>query len=236
MLEGTIDIQSQVGQGTEVQVRIPLNREASANTPVSTPSSVGSPDSLQDNSISILRTDYPLKKISIYNADVSDSAKEAVTETSGMALYYVKEWFELEFEPNPLEWSADVIIVEEKGLRELLMRLQPGPAIVVLCSKTHRLQAAESLYRGAIEFMSTPFGPYKLAKAIRRSLEKSNEIAAGLTPQPRPIDSPPMSDRETNLSEFGSLRLETDNEKTPIMTQSNGVVTASHSSNARMAL
>ncbi|KAI4201143.1 MAG: hypothetical protein LQ350_003458 [Teloschistes chrysophthalmus] len=237
MLEGTIEIQSQVGQGTEVQVRIPLKREVDADTPVSTPNSIGSPDSLQDNSISILQTDYPTKKVSIYDAGVSDSTKEAATQTSAMALYYVKEWFELEIEPIPLERSADVIIVEERDLRELLVRLQPGPAIVVLCSKTHRLQAAESLYRGAIEFMSTPFGPYKLAKAIRLSLERSHEIAAGLTPQPRPMDdSSQMSERDGTLPEFGSLTLLTENEGTPIMAQSNGVVTASHSSNARMAL
>lgn len=232
MLEGTIEIQSQVGQGTEVQVRIPLKREANADTPVSTPNSVGSPDSLQDNSISVLQTDHPTTKISIYNVDVSDSRKGPMTQTSAMALYYVKEWFELEIEPQPLERSADVVIVEERDLREILSRLRPGPAIVVLCSKTHRLQAAESLYHGAIEFMSTPFGPYKLAKAIRLSLERSAEVAAGLTPQPRPL-----LEEDTTLPEFGSLTLQTDSEETPIMAQSNGVVTGSHLSiNARMAL
>ncbi|KAL9579155.1 MAG: hypothetical protein Q9212_005272 [Teloschistes hypoglaucus] len=237
MLEGTIEVQSQVGQGTEVQVRIPLKREMDADTPISTPNSIGSPDSLQDNSISILQTNYPMTKVSIYDAGVSDSTKEAATQTSAMALYYVKEWFELEIEPIPLERSADVIIVEERDLRELLVRLQPGPAIVVLCSKTYRLQAAEFLHRGAIEFMSTPFGPYKLAKAIRLSLESSLEIVAGLTPQPRPMDdSSQMSESNSNLPEFGSLTLVTENEETPIMAQSNGVVTASHSSNARMAL
>ncbi|KAL9580190.1 MAG: hypothetical protein Q9203_006402 [Teloschistes exilis] len=237
MLEGTIEIQSQVGQGTEVQVRIPLKREVDADTPVSTPNSIGSPDSLQDNSISILQSDYPMTTISIYDAGVSESRKEATTQTSAMALYYIKEWLELEIEPNPLERSADVIVVEERDLRELLLRLQPGPAIVVLCSRTYRLQAAESLYRGAIDFMSTPFGPYKLAKAIRLSLERSHEIAAGLTPQPQPTDdSSQMPERDATLPEFGSLTLLTENEETPIMAQSNGVVTASHSSNARMAL
>lgn len=237
MLEGTIDIQSQVGQGTEVQVRIPLKREVDADTPVSTPNSIGSPDSLQDNSIRILQTDYPMTKVSIYDAGMSESRKEATTQTSAMALYYIKEWLELEIERNLLERSADVVVVEERDLRELLLRLQPGPAIVVLSSRTYRLQAAESLYRGAIEFMSTPFGPYKLAKAIRLSLERFHEIAAGLTPQPQPTDdSSQMSERDATLPEVGSLTLLTENEETSIMAQSNGVVTASHSSNARMAL
>lgn len=236
MLEGTIEIQSEVGQGTEVRIRIPLNREARPDTPVSTPSSVGSPDKLQDNSISILQTDHPSKKISFYRATSADSTKEPRKETREIATYYVEEWFKLSIEPEPLRRPTDVIIVDESSLRDLLKRLRPGPAIVVLCSKTHRLQAAESLYRGAIEFMPTPFGPYKLAKAIRLSLERASDIAAGFTPQPRsPLDSPQTSEAETALPDFGSITLETGSEK-PIYAQSNGIVTASQSSNARMAL
>ncbi|KAL8735060.1 MAG: hypothetical protein Q9181_002962 [Wetmoreana brouardii] len=236
MLEGSIEIQSEVGQGTEVRIRIPLSREASVDTPVSTPSSVGSPDRLQDNSISVLQTDYPSKKISIYHANAANQTKGSVTETSKMASYYVENWLKLSMEDDPLKRPTDVIIVEERGLQDLLKQLRPGPAIVVLCSKAPRLQVAGSLYGGGIVFMPTPFGPYKLAKAIRLSLEKAKEIAAGLTPQPKsPIDSPSNSEVET-LPEFGSVTLETGNEEMPIRAQSNGVVTASQSSNARMAL
>lgn len=237
MLEGTIDIKSQVGQGTEVQIRIPLKREVGANTPVSTPSSVGSPDKLQDNSISILQTDHPSKQISIYMASTDGSADEHAADTNRMAVYYVENWLKLTIEPDPLERVTDVIVVEERRLPELLKRLSPGPSIVVLCSKTRRLPVAESLYRGAIEFVSIPFGPYKLAKAIRLSLEKANEIARGVTPQPRStISSPQLPEAESILPEFESMTLETDNEETPIQVQTNGVITASQSNNARMAL
>lgn len=236
MLEGTIHIKSQVGQGTEVQIRIPLSREARGGTPVSTPSSVGSPDKLQENSISVLQTEYASKKISIYDAEAADPAVEHETQTSRMALYYVKTWFKLEIQSHPLERATDVIIVEEGGLPDLLQRLRPGPAIVVLCGKTHRLQAAQSLYHGAIEFMSTPFGPYKLAKAIRLSLEKANDIAAGLTPQPGPIIHSLQASDTSILPDFESMELATDNEETPIHVHTNGVLTASQSSNAQMAL
>ncbi|KAL8730215.1 MAG: hypothetical protein Q9166_004192 [cf. Caloplaca sp. 2 TL-2023] len=237
MLEGTIDIKSQVGHGTEVQIRIPLNREAGTDTAVSTPSSVGSPDKLQDNSISILQTEHPSKKVSVYNSHVDDPTDELATETNRMASYYVVNWLKLTIEPKPLQKPTDVIVVEEGRLPDLLKRLKPGPAIVVLCSKTHRLQVAESVYRGAIEFLSTPFGPYKLAKAIRLSLEKADDVSKGLTPQPMSTtDSPQMSEAETIIPEYESVTLETDNEETPIYVQTNGVVTASQSTNARMAL
>ncbi|KAI4220605.1 MAG: hypothetical protein LQ349_008044 [Xanthoria aureola] len=236
MLEGTIDIKSQVGQGTEVQLRIPLKREAASDTPMSTPSSVGSPDKLQDNSISILQTEHPAKRVSIYCADVESESHDVVTDTSRMATYYVEHWLKLKTESDPLERSADVIVVEERHLPDLLKHLNPGPAVVVLCSRTHRLQAAESLYQGAIEFIATPFGPYKLAKAIRRSLEKAGDFARGVPQPPSKILTPQMSETETIVPEFESMTLETDNEETPIYVQTNGVVTASQSDNARMAL
>lgn len=218
-------------------MRIPLKREAASDTPVSTPSSVGSPDKLQDNSISILQTDHPAKKISIYCADFEGQSHGHETETGRIATYYVEQWFKLKTEPDPFERPADVIVVEERRLSDLLKYLSPGPALVVLCSRTHRFQAAETLYQGAIEFISTPFGPYKLAKAIRRSLEKADDFARGATPQPPSKTSTlQMLETETIVPEFESMTIETDNEETPIYVQTNGVVTASQSNNARMAL
>lgn len=235
MLEGSIDIKSQVGEGTEVQIRLPLKREAALATPVSTPSSVGSPDKLQDNSISILQTEHPAKKISVYDASVQSHGE--VTETSRMASYYVEYWFHFKDDPEPSQRPADVIVVEERLLPDLLKLVKAGPAIVVLCSKTHRLQPAGKLYDGAIEFISIPFGPYKLAKAIRLSLEKANDFARGNTPQPpSKVPTPQMSEAETIVPEFEMMTLETDHEETPIHVQTNGVVTASSSNNARMAL
>ncbi|KAI4122916.1 MAG: hypothetical protein LQ338_005549 [Usnochroma carphineum] len=238
MLEGTIDIKSQLGQGTEVHIRIPLSREASGATPVSTPSSAGSLDQLRANSISVLQDEYTSKKISIYEADLNNipEQEETETETKRMVSYYVEKWYKMAIEPLPLEKTTDVIIVEEAGLPDLLKQLRPGPAIVVLC-RTHRLQAAQSLYSGAIEFMSRPFGPYKLARAIRLSLEKSKDIATGFVPQPEPtIHSPLGSDTEAIFSKFESITVTTDDEETPVQVHTNGVISAAQSSNAQIAL
>lgn len=240
MLEGTIDIKSQLGQGTEVQVRIPLHREAGEDIPAATPSSVGSPDKLQENSISVLQKEHSSKRVSIYDPDNGELTVELDTETGRVASYYVQKWFNMAVPPCSLQEPTEVIVVEERGLPDLLCRLRPGPAIVVLCGKTHRLQAAQSLYTGAIEFMSTPFGPYKLAKAIRLSLEKAEGVAAGLAPQPGPViqtvNSPGASDTSI-LPEFASMTLETKDETTPVVqVRTNGVLTASQSNNAKMAL
>ncbi|KAL9598084.1 MAG: hypothetical protein Q9219_004715 [cf. Caloplaca sp. 3 TL-2023] len=237
MLEGTIDIKSQLGQGTDVQIRIPLCRQVGDSTSASTPTSAASLDKLQENSINILQTTYPAKTVAFYSSRSSNPATEQETQTLKMALYYVKKWFKLPVELRPLEQPADVIIVEEKSVPDLLKRLKPGPAIVVLCTKTHRLQAAQSLYGQAIEFMSTPFGPYKLAKAISLSLEKANEISAGRSPNCTPtIHDPRLAANDSILPKFESMNLQTGTEATPVQVHTNGLVTASQSDNARMAL
>lgn len=232
MLEGTIDIKSEVDKGTKVHVQIPLSRAASG-TEVSTPSSMGSPDKMQENSISILQTNYPSRTVSMY---ISHPNEE--TETCRAARYYVKEWFMLPYEPNPLEHLCDVVIVEEYDLPELLKRLQPGPALLVLSSKTHLPQVIHTLYSGAVESMSTPFGPYKLAKAIRLSLEKADQLAADPTPQTQStIQSPRTFEHDAVNPAYSPVTMDTGDETTPIIQlRTNGSVTASVSSNARMAL
>lgn len=234
MLEGTIDIKSQIGQGTEVQVRLPLSREAVGDTPASTPSSVAS---LQENSISVLQAEYSSKHISIYDAGMTDTLTGQGSETTRIASYYVQKWYKMAIERCPLEEPTDVIVVEEGDMPKLLKRLKPGPAIVVLCGKTHRLQVAQSLYPGAIQFMSTPFGPYKLAKAIRLSLERATDIGNRLTPQPGPtVRAAQIAETEIIRPKFESATLEAEDEVTPIQVHTNGVLTVSESNNAQMAL
>lgn len=232
MLEGTIDIKSEAHKGTEVDIQIPLRRAAGSSTPASTPSSVGSPDKLQENSISVLQSDHPSKTISIYTSSPNQD-----TDTYRAALNYVKKWFMLPCEPNPLEHPSDVVIVEENDLLELLKRLRPGLALLVLSNNTYLSQVAYSLYSGVVESMSTPFGPYKLAKAIRSSLEKADLVAASLTPQVQVVmQSPRAIEYEADNPKYSPMMPKT-NDKTPtVQLQTDGYVTASRSDNACKAL
>ena len=235
MLEGSIDVKSQVGHGTEVKIEIPLMRELVGTNPVSTPSSVGSPDKLQDNSISTLQTDYPTKTVSLFVDDFDRRGRPEHSETCKVAMSYIEHWYKLPIKPRQVGTYTDIVIVEELYLASLLKQIDHLSSIVVLCNTTHRQQVAESLYPGAIEFISTPFGPYRLAKAVRLVLEKAKRISDGTTSTMYPTShSPRCSEPETVVPEFDSMTLES--EETPIRVQTNGRVTASHSSNARKAL
>jgi CheY-like chemotaxis protein len=66
---------------------------------------------------------------------------------------------------------------------------------------------------GAIEFVSKPIGPFKLAKALRICLEKAKDIRGRRTPGSRALgdranaraDAPSSSPRSPNLNEHGGL-------------------------------
>ena len=67
MLRGTIDVQSEVGKGTEVTIRVPLSRVPGTNTPSSTPSTDASIDGgSPDDSMGVLQADYQATTFGLY--------------------------------------------------------------------------------------------------------------------------------------------------------------------------
>lgn len=169
MLDGTIEIRSQVGQGTEVKICIPMMR-ASRTDSVSTATSA-TIDTPQDDPIQALRNDYPGKTASLYGPDQG-------TATSRVLKYYISKWFGFEIITTwPTTRPVDIIIVDERVFSELLETNSVANSVVVLCSNASRFNQKGSYESGniAVEFISIPFGPYKLAKALRLCLEKAKK-------------------------------------------------------------
>ena len=221
MLNGTIDVRSQVGQGTEITVRIPLMRVSGNDTPLSR-SSLSS-DRTQDDSISALRNQWPDTDVALYIYP---------SETRRMLEHYVSEWFGLRLVASVS--AANVAVVDEADLPALTGAELLGRAVVVLCTGTSGYGQAPSRTDGvnAMEFMSKPFGPFKLAKALRICLERAK-------------DNIDMSDRKlsmkSSISNTSTIKpvlehwtLDTGDEITPIVI--NGAVAAASTINALMAI
>ena len=169
MLDGTIGIRSQVGQGTEVKICIPMMRAPRTDS-VSTSNSA-TIETPHDDPIQALRNDYPGKTARLYGPDQG-------TETSRVLKYYISGWFGFEIIPTwPTSRPVDIIVVDEKTFSDLLETNSVASSVLVLCSNTSRFHQKGSYAGGsiAVEFMSKPFGPYKLAKALRLCLEKAGE-------------------------------------------------------------
>ena len=167
MLDGTIGIRSQVGHGTEVKICIPMMRPRTDSVSTTSSANIETPH----DPIQALRNDYLGKTASLYELDQG-------TETSRVLKNYLSRWFGFEIITT---WTTgrpvDIIIVEERIFPDLLETNSVASSVVVLCSNTSRFKQKRSYAGGsiAVEFMSKPFGPYKLAKVLRLCLEKARK-------------------------------------------------------------
>ena len=237
MLGGSIDIRSEVGQGTEVKIRLPLKRVPGSDTPMSTPSSGNSLERLYDDSISALQAEYPGKSVVLYGFDPQNEASLPFTTTAQVIREYIGDWFELEALSSPtVAVDSDLIIVDEKNLAALLRQNSGGIPTIVLSSNNSRFEKARIPVVGSVEFVSKPFGPYKLAKAIRTCLDKARDIVTGLAPAAtiHRGESPAYSEADTVIPDFEEMTIHVNDE--PITVQVSDSVTAANSTNAQMAI
>ena len=241
MLRGTIDVQSEVGKGTNITIRIPLSRMPGADTPVSTPSSGASVDGgPQDDSIRVLQADHQDTTVALYAFHSNDYTSE-ITEVGRTLRNCIENWFGLQacLSLCGLK-STDLIVVDEKDLAELVTENCTHLPTVVICSNSTRSQAASREKLPAVrEFVSKPFGPYKLAKALRLCLDKARDYHLGLTPVITFSGEDPgslMLEADAAIPSLEHLTIETEDALRPLSVQTNGIVTASESDNAQMAI
>lgn len=241
MLRGTIDVQSEVGRGTNVAIRIPLSRMPGADTPVSTPSSGISGDGgPQDDSIRVLQADYQDTTVALYAFQSNEYTSET-TEVVRTLRNCIENWYGLQacLSLCGLK-STDIIVVDEKDLAELVTENCTHLPTVVICSNSTRSQAASREKLPAVrEFVSKPFGPYKFAKALRLCLDKARDYHLGLTPVITfSVEDPGSleSKADAAIPSLEHLTIETEDALRPLSVQTNGVVTASESDNAQMAI
>ena len=242
MLKGSIDVQSEVGKGTEVTIRLPLSRLPGTTTPVSTPSTVTT-DGSSGDSMEALQADYSDVTVALHGFD--DHKDESGCNVSGRVLKScIETWFGLNTVSHiSSQDSVDLVVVDEKNIPCVLKHDHNLPTIV-LCSNATRSQTASHHHPPhqhtptIMEFVSKPVGPHKLAKALRICLDRAKSLKSGLAP---PIifsdeESPMESEADTIVPELENLTLETEAGMQSLQVKTNGVVTAGDSNNAHMAI
>lgn len=241
MLQGSIDVQSEVGKGTEVTVRLPLSRLPGSDTPVNTPGTGDSTDgSSQDNSIRVIHAEYQATTVTLYSF-VQKDGQDGMTEAGRTLKICVEDWFGLSTSLSLAGLtSKDLIMVDEKHLAECAEQNSRNLPTVVLCTNSTRSQAVLRQTSPAITvFVSKPFGPHKLAKAVRCCLAKARDSNHGLMPPIKFSEEDPGSlgsEEGTIIPDLEHLTIETTDRMRPLSVQTNGVITASESHNAQMAI
>lgn len=170
MLNGTIDFQSEVGKGTKVTVQVPLMKLPGTDTPKSTPSTTASTSSAT-TSLQSLRTEHPGKIVALYGSR-NDTGPLLSNRRERVLQSYITQWYGLRTIQG-LSDAADLIVVDEKDMHALWPLNKRRLPIVVLCEAACPQMPSQSQRTAITEFVSKPFGPYKLAKAIFLCFEKA---------------------------------------------------------------
>ncbi|KIV81744.1 hypothetical protein PV11_03906 [Exophiala sideris] len=183
MLGGTIDVKSKVNQGTTVDVALPMKRPLPGQTSTQTTpwsgATISSTASGNDDSIAWLQDESSEATITFYTP-VPDADKDLAQVLRS----YTQDWYHLQFVDQQLYNRASVVLVREEDLEELMEQAigtpSARPALVILCSVSSKhsamlLRSLEERISSAVELVSTPCGPRKLARSIRLALEKKYE-------------------------------------------------------------
>jgi CheY-like chemotaxis protein len=248
MLGGSIDVKSEVGLGTEVKIQIPLLRVTGTDTPISTPNTQSSLERTQDDSIGVLQSEAPGMTVAFYGFETTSapSTEVALAEMDKVLKQYITKWYGLKvlkaWQPSK---KVDFIIVDEKNLPDLVLRsTAPNCSIIALSTNASRhVQSSLLDIHPGIELLFKPFGPFKLAKALRSALERKRALAAGFSPVFSP--STDMSGRKSSgtpneppVLEFEAVTLASESPNAPInvQTTTEGNITAGDTENALMAV
>ncbi|MCJ1400913.1 hypothetical protein MMC11_004124 [Xylographa trunciseda] len=242
MLGGSIDIKSEVGKGTEVKIELPLLRVTGFDTPVLTPNTTSSIERPQDDSIAILQSEASGMSVALYGLESSgkSTGDAAAKEMEKVLRQYICQWYGLEVAvQSAFPRTPDFIIVDETNLPELLAKQPRVSSVIALCTNLSRYnQSGAQDNSTGIEYLSKPFGPFKLAKALRLCLERVKTGGSARTPfseSSRSNSTLPAMSPGPGI-EFEALTLAGENENTPINAQTSGNITAGESENALMAV
>lgn len=205
-MNGSIEFQSQLGEGTEVCVKIPLMRVPGSATTESTPSTVSSSGGMS-TCMQGLQSSYCERFAVLYRGNDGLHSNPYDEERARVLRTYITQWFGLKAasQTDPV----DIVIVDEKDFSKLQSTPLRSCPTVVLCGASRPRMGNRSHRPSAMEYVSKPFGPYKLAKAIYTCLEKAKgNIDSEVDPTMTfPDQSPIESETGTIVPELGSLNI-----------------------------
>jgi len=178
MLNGDITIQSTKDVGTHVTVVLPMSqRTPNTSTPGSTPSSAGTIERIKDDSLIVVQQKARGRAVMLFPLTTSDNVRQKLRDAVAL---YLRDWFHFTLlEKSNSALQPDVVIAHEMHVPELIKAFPQsiddthGPMFVVLCTPNSRRSDKRVFYKSSnVEVLCHPFGPYKLAKSLRRCLEK----------------------------------------------------------------
>ncbi|KAG4027398.1 hypothetical protein MFRU_030g00340 [Monilinia fructicola] len=205
MYNGTIDVQSQIGHGTTVTVKLPLVKAVSALSFVA-PDKLAPKDQVKEVRDLLKQFQYTTFSTHGFQSGSPGYLKKSL-------LAYLTQWFEMDQDVE--NRAPDIAFVTEESLETFLSNLmidgtlRPSLIIVVRYVPSHGYISQQSSTIGIpLETLTVPFGPWKLLKTLFACLSpKQASPSSPPIPEPRslyisPLPSPtPDIQRELGLTD-----------------------------------
>lgn len=180
MMDGEIEVQSEVNCGTQVTVRIPMKR-ASSHTPRD---GFHRPN---EDDIQFLRTILPRPQIVNFQQDVlpddTPQKKQGYEMQKHALAACINGWYKIDaLDDWDLQTRPDIILVDDVHLLAIKQHLKLirkfDAVVVILCSDRSRTtEISKNVNYPKLHVMPKPFGPFKLAKALKHALDRQGPLS-----------------------------------------------------------
>ncbi|KAI5204445.1 hypothetical protein E4T39_03638 [Aureobasidium subglaciale] len=181
MMSGEIAVRSEVNHGTTVTVRIPMKRAG-----------LGDPrDGFHrpnEDDVHVLRTIQPRPRIVNFQQDVlpgdTPQKKEGYQMQKHALAACINGWYKIEdLDDWDMEAKPDIVLVDDAHLLAIMEHSQLledfDAVVMILCSDRSRTTAiSKNVNYSKLHVMPKPFGPFKLAKALKHALDKHGHIVS----------------------------------------------------------
>jgi CheY-like chemotaxis protein len=186
MLNGEIEVTSTLDVGSTVVVRLPMTKislHASSSGSTSTPSTAGSSaERVKDSSIRVVQTEASRWTVATYwkeRVSDTDAQRDSSVMMRETVDVYLNDWYGFKACSWDKSLTWDVVVTEETDIHELIAEApylsEPNcKTMVLILRNTTAPQMAKSSFPNCDNFeqIRHPFGPYKLARALRICLER----------------------------------------------------------------
>jgi signal transduction histidine kinase/CheY-like chemotaxis protein len=249
MLDGQIEIESTVGVGTKVTVKLPMTKGHTKSGSASTPSSAGSSiERVKDNSIDLVKSQAHVRRIAVYRTQDTGNPREGSTLMHHCIMSYLQDWYGFDASLWDAASTWDTVVVEEHDLHQLLVeapqlsRLESRTMVLVLChTASPGPFTADAVQSQNFEEIRYPFGPFKLARGLRVCFERSQLLPASFnrdTARQQLHDGKPSPVMEEIISAIENVTITSDDPETMdiAVVRAGGYVALEDSLNAQMTL